>query len=373
MKDKVGILTSNFYDPSGERLIYGGAERYGYQLTKLLLDLDYEVEWWQVGSGWEQELMDGVMVKSIPVTKSPYETMPDLNYAFLERAADIDYAIYFITFLAYPQVKEKSISLSHGIYWDYPTFDNLINGQQGREEWLRRLKIALTGPEKIVSVDTAFIQWVKATWTGLDHKFNYIPNFVDLEKFNPQNRREVLKEKPIRIIYPRRLTTVRGINETIRVAEVMTSENKDLEFHIVGRGHKDGTEKELMKWASKHERIYYYWQSPERMAQLYKQMDIALIPTKAAEGTSLSCLEAMASGCVVISSHVGGLSDLIFNEYNGLLVKPTAKNLIEAISSLLADPKQARLLSQRGIEVAKTFSMKQWRKNWEAILKEVFN
>jgi len=373
MKKKIGILTSNFFDPSGQRLIYGGAERYGIELSKLLLELDFKIEWWQVGSGWQKELMEGVMVKSIPITESPYETMPDLNYAFLEKAVDIDYAIYFVTFLAYPQVKEKSISLSHGIYWDYPKFDDIIGGERNRQEWLRRLRIALSGPEKIVSVDTATIQWVKATWTGLEHKFEYIPNFVDLSKFNSQGRTPVLAKKPIKVIYPRRLTSVRGINETVRTAEIMTNLNPNIEFHIVGRGHQDQVEKDLMKWSSEHERVYYYWKPPELMAELYKEMDIALIPTKAAEGTSLSCLEAMSCGCVVISSYVGGLSNLIFDGYNGLLIKPKAKNITKSISSLIGDPILAQKLSKNGINVAKTFSLLKWKESWKKLISEVFN
>lgn len=259
MTGKVGILTSNFFDPSGQRLIYGGAERYGLELTRLLLEMGYEVEWWQVGSGWERELMEGVKIKSLPVSESPYETMPALNQGFLERAVDINYAIYFVTFLAYPQVKEKSLSISHGIYWDYPLFDQIINGEDGRREWLRRLKIALSGPEKIVSVDTATIEWVKATWPGFDHKFEYIPNFVDPDRFNPKGRKRPMERKPFRIIFPRRITTVRGINEVVRAAEILTERYPEIEFHIVGRAHQDELEKELMRWASEHERVYYYW------------------------------------------------------------------------------------------------------------------
>ncbi|MEJ6949863.1 glycosyltransferase family 4 protein [Natronospora cellulosivora (SeqCode)] len=372
MKAKVGILTSNFFDPEGQRLIYGGAERYGIELTKLLHKMDFQVEWWQVGSGWEKELLEGVKIKSIKISEYPYETMPLLNQAFQERAVDIDYAIYFVSFLAYPQVREKSISISHGIYWDYPLFDNKIGGESGRKEWFRRLKISLSGPEKIVSVDTAFIEWVKATWVGLDHKFRFIPNFVDLSLFNPENRKDILKQDPIRIIYPRRLTSVRGINETVRVAEILTYEYKNIEFHIVGRAHNDQLEKEMTKWASEHERVYYYWQPPERMSNIYKQMDIALIPTKAAEGTSLSCLEAMACGCAIISTYIGGLSDLIINNYNGILIEPGVKTLTKAIKSLIDYPEKARKISKRGIDVAASFSIDHWQQEWKNLINEVF-
>lgn len=372
VKGKVGILTSNFFSPDGERLINGGAERYGFRLTDLLLALGYEVEWWQVGSGWERELCDGVKVKSIRVEESPYETMPRLNQGFQERAVDVDYSIYFITFLAYPQVKRKSISISHGIYWDYPLFEDIVGGGKEKEEWRRRLRIALGGPERIVSVDTATIEWVKATWTGLEHKFEYIPNFVDKDLFNCQGRDKILAGRPTRVIFPRRITSVRGINETVRAAEVITEEREDLEFHIVGRAHEDSLEGEMMRWASKRKRVYYYWQAPERMADIYRQMDIALIPSRATEGTSLSCLEAMACGCAVVSSYVGGLSDLIIDGYNGLLIRPDSEEIISSLNYLLENPRVAEKLAARGSEVARSFSLQHWREQWTEVISGVF-
>ena len=102
---------------------------------------------------------------------------------------EIDYAIYFVTFLAYPQVLEKSISISHGVFWDYPGFDSQLPTKADRDEWLRRYHIALSGPDKIISVDTNTINWVNATWPCLAHKLEYIPNFVDVHNFKSKVKR----------------------------------------------------------------------------------------------------------------------------------------------------------------------------------------
>ena len=136
MSKRIGILTTNFYSPDGLRMIYGGAERYGFELTKLLMDLGYKVAWWQIGSGWQKELLHGVQINSIRETKNEFMTFPRLNQHFHEQAMELDYAIYFVTFLAYPQVLEKSISISHGVFWDYPEFDSQLPTESAKKNGL---------------------------------------------------------------------------------------------------------------------------------------------------------------------------------------------------------------------------------------------
>jgi glycosyltransferase involved in cell wall biosynthesis len=368
-RGKVGLLTTNHFNPDGQRLINGGAERYGIELTKLLLELGYEVKWWQIGSGWTKEIIPGVPILGVPVQESPLGTFPRLNQLFYQQAQDIDYAIYFVTFLAYPQALPKSLSISHGIFWDYPDFDNLLPTEEQREEWRRRLWLALTGVQRVVSVDTATINWATATWPGLLHKFVYLPNFVDLRPFRKEER---LPSDRLRVLFPRRLTSVRGVNEAVRAAEVLTQRHPDLEFHFVGRGHEDRTEAELLKWAASHERVYYYWAPPHRMPHLYRNVEIVLVPSLSTEGTSLSCLEAMAAGTAVVTTCVGGLGNLVIDGYNGLLVEPTAKSLIQAVERLRADPGLRRRLAVNARKVARCFGLDVWKKRWKAVLDEVF-
>ncbi|WXJ93642.1 hypothetical protein MCACP_00900 [Neomoorella carbonis] len=89
----------------------GGAERYQVDLCRLLKEMGFYVEVWQIGGGWTREF-DGVRIRSIPVTKSEYYTFPDLTTAFYENSMAFDYAIYFILTLAYPLAREKSIAIS---------------------------------------------------------------------------------------------------------------------------------------------------------------------------------------------------------------------------------------------------------------------
>jgi glycosyltransferase involved in cell wall biosynthesis len=366
---RVAILTSNHLEPSGLRQVYGGVERYGVELTKLLLDLGLDVEWWQIGDNWKKEIIPGVPLRGVPETDFPYQTMPHLNQVFFEQAVDADFAIYFVTFLAYPTALPKSISVSHGIYWDHPGTDKYHPTQPERDEWQRRLQLAIGAVRRVVSVDTATINWVRATWPSLAHKFSYIPNFVDLEAFAPQDRSETNR---LRVAFPRRATTVRGISEAGKAAVWLTEGDPDIEVHFVGHADDDAMERTLMEWASSHERLYYYWLPPHLMPELYRHTDVAWIPSKSAEGTSLSCLEAMASGCAVITTPVGGLSDLVQDGYSGLLIEPTARELAEATMRLKKDPALRKRLGGHAREVAETFGLDRWRAGWTRAIADAF-
>ena len=53
----------------------------------------------------------------------------------------------------------------------------------------------------------------------------------------------------------------------------------------------------------------------------------------------MSLLEAMAAGCAVIVSAVGGIPDVVVDGFNGLIVAPgNTRALGQAIERLIADP-----------------------------------
>ena len=117
----------------------------------------------------------------------------------------------------------------------------------------------------------------------------------------------------------------------------------------------------------------FTWRSAtfDEMPALYAAADIAVIPTLAAEGTSLSCLEALASGCAVVSTNVGGLVDLIQDRANGLLVEPEAAAIAAAINRLITDPDLRGELQRAGVESAARFSLEVWESRWRALLTEL--
>lgn len=88
----------------------------------------------------------------------------------------------------------------------------------------------------------------------------------------------------------------------------------------------------------------------ENAAQLMQVADFLVLPSHF-EGQSNALLEAMAAGCPVIASRVGGTPELVEHGCTGLLFPPgDASALARAMAGLAADPKLRRQLADAGRE-----------------------
>jgi len=91
----------------------------------------------------------------------------------------------------------------------------------------------------------------------------------------------------------------------------------------------------------------------EDVPRLLAAADIALL-TSVSEGIPLTLIEAMAAGLPVVSTHVGGVAEVVVDRQTGLLA-PSADDdaLAEAVASLADDPESRRRMGARGRERAR--------------------
>lgn len=110
----------------------------------------------------------------------------------------------------------------------------------------------------------------------------------------------------------------------------------------------------------------------EKSLKIHQDKDIAVIPTIASEGTSLSLLEAMAAGCAVICTNVGGMTNIIIDGYNGLMINPDEDSLYKALDRLIEDKLLRGRLQAKAYETIKeAFSLNIWKSKWAQIIKNI--
>ncbi len=345
------IFQLAFFDFNGEKPINGGAERYCVDLANLLKERQLNVVLVQMGNTklWIKKF------NSLTVIGLPVRACADVftsTIAGLEELATI--SIYSPFSLSPLKGKSKSIGIIHSMFWDHPErlyFSNI-------DEYMEKIKSC----DLIVSNSITTINWIRG-YKGTEFAKNmyYIPNYVDLSEFKADKNLERRHDKHINILFPRRITKDRGFEYVVHIFPKIFEKYPNVNLTLAGYIHND--QKVCLHHFIKNygNRVQHIESEPNKMVGLYQESDIVLIPTPYTEGTSLSCLEAMACGKAIITTNIGGLPELIINGYNGVIVNPCEDELYESIVCLIEDRKLRLSLANKAKELAQSFSLTTWR------------
>ena len=119
-----------------------------------------------------------------------------------------------------------------------------------------------------------------------------------------------------------------------------------LRIECAGDGDLDEAERAIASMGLADRVRIHGWIEPRHRDELLARATVFVLPSHA-EGLPMSLLEAMAAGCPVVATAVGGIPDLVSHGVNGLLVEPgDAQALADAVGRVLADPKLARSLGR---------------------------
>ena len=321
------IMQYSFFDKKGENYFSGGGERYACDLSILINKLGYQTILLQaaepdLAAPWYKNFNN---IHVIGVNAEDREYFKIINALKSPKLAIYSGAI--------PWEKspyEHSILISHGITWDCP----ISNANIGY------LQNILNVANNIVSVDTNTISWFRSTYSKTiacnNIKMTYIPNYVDLEKYTSASYKN--ESQPIKIVFPRRCSAERGFWLFADIIPELFLKFQNIEIDLVGYAHTEEIRERIKYLSEKFPRRFkHYVCSAEEMPNVYKNADISLIPTLYSEGTSLSCIEAMASGNAIVATDIGGLPNLIINNFNGMLVNPDKRSLMDAITKVVTD------------------------------------
>jgi len=375
-------VTGTFFDFEGRSFYNGGAERYLVDLAASIRQQGRHPVVYQYGNFPWVRFRGDLEVRS--VSRAGYSAVPvgpvacaqaNKRYVRLARGRGAA-TIYSAFFESAPEAIQPNVGISHGISWDAPGFDRGNDVPANIHPELHRYLQGALNVDKLVSVDTNTLNWLQTVYHKRSRAASYIPNYVDRAAFHPpddfeQRLASLDSDRPIVVLFPRRLCEARGSRIVLGMLEPLLSKHARVVVHLCGKGDAEDLamlEPHRARWG---DRLKYYWLPLEKMAESYRGADIALVPTQYSEGTSLSCLEALASGNLVIATRVGGLPDMVIDGYNGRLIDPTPEALLTALDEVLSTPDGMRLLRRRAIETAAAFDKKRWLQRWDTILRDL--
>lgn len=152
-----------------------------------------------------------------------------------------------------------------------------------------------------------------------------------------------------------RMVPIKNLHLFLNAAAIAHQKNPNLRFVLVGDGE---LRTELETYAEKlnisHAVIFAGWRRD--LAQVYADLDAVVISSDN-EGTPASLIEAMAAGCPVISTRVGGVPDFVKDGETGRLVPPRNPNALgQAILNLFENSTSTSQMAKQ----AKVMALKQY-------------
>ncbi|MFC4811589.1 glycosyltransferase [Paenibacillus sp. GCM10023250] len=368
----IGVFTATFFDYEGGNYYTGGAERYLVDLHEVCEELGYRMDVYQYGNyAWYRKYKQidvySLGHEDLDMKAFTFANIEAFNRRYIQIAQNNSVLnLYSAFFQAFPQAAHPSIGISHGVAWDNPA----CQFSDGESFW-RHNERFIRGAEQVqsmVSVDTNTANWFQTVSFEIGRRMQTIPNYVDPSIFFPVAKQD---DGKIRIVYPRRLYEARGLYITLAIVDEILERYPNTEFHFVGKGFEEDVARireAAERWPG---RVFCYHRDPDDMHLVYKEADIVLIPTLYSEGTSLSCLEACATGNTVIATRVGGLTDIIIDGFNGRLIDPDSSSLRAAVVECL-DNRELRLtLGRNAYEVSKAFNKAVWKERWKRVIRQM--
>lgn len=296
------------------------------------------------------------------------------NIAMKQSGAKERIEIFAADFFSVKNDNPYSICVQNGLAWDASidilTPNKIYHNPTG--EKIFRYRCQLRGLRRFetcynrVAVDLYFLNWYRSfRGTNIKGRLFYNPNPAPTAEWNEQ-REKLNNRHPLKIIFARRIVLEKGTRIITDVFKELLALRPNLEITIAGEG---SDEVFIKKAFSNEKRVTLTLYKTEEALHVHQKHDIAVIPSLCGEATCLSVLEAMAAGCAVIATNMGGMITEIIDGFNGILCPPTKESLLEGLLKLIDNSEERLRIQKRGWETSQTaFSLTHWQTRWREII-----
>ena len=243
----------------------------------------------------------------------------------------------------------------HQVLW-------LHNRLQGKEA--RRLR-HLRSDVMLVAVSDSVRAWTSDTYGIPADSISVIHNGIDLDEFHPRDG--FIRSCPsVRVVCHGRIDPNKGHDIAAKAVGALRRSGLPVTFTMMGGVQTFGIpEAETRAYADvlAHAVADADGTAMGRLpaaevADSLRDQDIACVLSKSAEPFSLSALEAMASGCAVITTGRGGITEVVGD--SAIFVEvDDVDGVAAAITELATDP---RLLSERKVSARARSELFTWDK-----------
>jgi glycosyltransferase involved in cell wall biosynthesis len=185
-----------------------------------------------------------------------------------------------------------------------------------------------------------------------------IPNPVP--SVSKENQWQFDSKKTPSILFVGRFDYLKGADLVLNAFRIVALSHQDIELIFIGPDRGIFIDNQLLKFndylprlipeEAIRKRVKYMGHCESSViAKLRKNTTLTVVSSRY-ETFSISLLEALAAGCPAIATSVGGMKEIIVNDYNGLFADPESpESIAEKIILLINNPEQMQRLSKNAI------------------------
>jgi len=184
-----------------------------------------------------------------------------------------------------------------------------------------------------------------------ERKISIVGEGVDLEEFSPNLssdylRKEFNVEPNERVVINiGMIREDKGQRHYLEGARRLLDEGRHIKFFLIGEGLRDSSlERELRSLVARHglEKSFIMTGYRDDVAAFIHLSDLVVVASTGTEAQSRIVPQAFATGRTVVSTDVGGLTDLVKDRVNGLVIPPGNPDAITRSVKLLLDDEVLR-------------------------------
>jgi glycosyltransferase involved in cell wall biosynthesis len=258
---------------------------------------------------------------------------------------------------------------------------HVLNGYYGPvKSWLLRMmeRGLARSTDRLVAVSGLVKEDLIAYRIAPAVKISVIPLGFDLKPFlecrslKGEFRRELelgSGDKLVGILG--RIFPIKNHRLFLESAAQIAQQESNVHFVIVGDGVlRSEMEQYAQDLGIRHKVIFTGWRRD--LPRIYADLDLLVVSSNN-EGTPVSAIEAMASGCPVVATRVGGLPDVVQDRETGYLVPPKkSQALAAAMLKLIRDSKKAEQMGRLAqLSVKERFSLDRLLRDTENLYEEL--
>ena len=210
---------------------------------------------------------------------------------------------------------------------------------------------------------------------GIQRDIKVIPNFIDIDKYerkhNNCEKNVISKGDEKIIVHISNFRPLKRIIDVIKIFEKINSEIRS-KLIMVGDGPEKKKAKDYLRKNNLKNRVIFLGKTNE-VDEILCSSDLFLLPSEK-ESFGLAALEAMALKVPVISTNIGGLSELNINGNSGYTsdigdIDSMASNALK----ILTDKSLKKKYSSQAFENAKKYDIKKIIPLYESVYQEALN